>query len=298
MKGRTFTRHVKEGFKNIGRNGWMSFASISAVTVMLLVVGVFLLLIANINYMMTEVEEDVEIRVYMDLTADEEDQVELGDNIASVDHVESITYLHRDDGLDEFIDSVGEENAELFESLRDENPLNDVYIVEAEEPHLTETVAADIAQFSHIDDLDYGESVVEQLFAFTNVMRIAGAVLVLGLMFTAMFLISNTIKLTIINRRDEIQIMKLVGATNGFIRWPFFMEGLMLGVIGSIIPIAAIITGYTYLYETVREGTMLSFINLMPIQSIVYEVSIVLFIIGAIVGVWGSLNSVRKFLKV
>ncbi|SFE93076.1 permease-like cell division protein FtsX [Alteribacillus iranensis] len=298
MKGRTLVRHGKEGLKNIGRNGWMSFASISAVTVMLMVVGVFLLLILNLNHFLESVEEDVEVRVYIDLTATEQEQEELRNDLEQLDHVESITYLSKDEGLDQLIDSLGEDNREVFESLRDENPLNDAFILRATDPQLTEQVALQAEELNDIDRVDYGKQVVDQLFKVTNVMRTMGIVLVLGLMFTAMFLISNTIKLTIVARQKEIQIMKLVGATNGFIRWPFFIEGILLGVIGSIIPLALVTGGYYYVYNNYASRLSLDFAELLPASPLSLQVSLILLAIGVFVGVWGSLTSVRKFLKV
>ncbi|MFZ4450993.1 permease-like cell division protein FtsX [Salibacterium aidingense] len=297
MKGRTLLRHSKEGVKNLGRNGWMSFASISAVTIMLLVVGVFLLLIMNMNNFMSSVEEDVEVRVYIELATSDEEQAELEEQLKDLENVESVTYLSKDEGLDQLIESLGE-NSEAFESLRDENPLNDAFILQAAEPQLTENVAEEARELPYIDSVDYGEQVVEQLFNVTKILRVIGIVLVLGLMFTAMFLISNTIKLTIVARQREIQIMKLVGAANGFIRWPFFVEGLLLGVAGSVLPIAAVITGYHYLYDNYADRLSLNFAEMLPIFPLTLQVSLVLVGIGILVGVWGSITSVRKFLKV
>lgn len=298
MKGQTLVRHMREGLKNLVRNGWMSFASISAVTVMLIVVGAFLLLVMNINHFIRSVEEDVEVRVYIDLTATEEEQEKLAEQLQQIDHVQSITYLSKDEGLDQLIDSLGDENREVFESLREENPLNDAFILHAEKPQLTEQVAKSAEALSHVERVNYGKDVVDQLFTATNVLRTVGIVLILGLTFTAMFLISNTIKLTIVARQKEIEIMKLVGATNSFIRWPFFVEGFLLGVLGAILPIALMIGGYQYLYSNFMNQLALDFAELLPVFPLTLQVSALLIGIGAIVGVWGSLMSVRKFLKV
>ncbi|WP_240374402.1 permease-like cell division protein FtsX [Bacillus piscicola] len=298
MKGRTLLRHGKEGMKNLGRNGWMSFASISAVTIMLLVVGVFILLIMNMNHFMDSVEEDVEVRVYIELTASDADQEELKSELQQLKHVKDITYLSKDEGLDQLIASLGEENKEVFESLREENPLNDVFVLQATDPQLTAKVADQAETLPHIDKVDYGKQVVDQLFNVTKVFRTIGVILVLGLMFTAMFLISNTIKLTIVARQNEIQIMKLVGATNGFIRWPFFIEGLLLGAIGAVVPIAVVMGGYHYLYANFADRLRLQFAEMVPVYPMTIQVSLILLAMGTIVGVWGSIASVRKFLKV
>ncbi|SFQ10605.1 permease-like cell division protein FtsX [Salibacterium halotolerans] len=297
MKGRTLARHGKEGLKNLGRNSWMSFASISAVTIMLFVVGVFLLLIVNMNSFISSVEEDVEVQVYIELGTSDQEQAELEQQLKNLDHVESVTYLSKDEGLDRLIDSLGQDS-EAFESLRDENPLNDAFIVQASEPQQTEAVAEAASGLSYIDSIDYGEQVVEQLFNVTKILRIIGLVLVAGLMFTAMFLISNTIKLTIVARQQEIQIMKLVGATNSFIRWPFFVEGLLLGVFGAVIPIAAITGGYHYLYTNYADKLSIDFAEILPVYPLTLQISAVLIGIGVLVGIWGSITSVRKFLKV
>ncbi|WP_096202451.1 permease-like cell division protein FtsX [Bacillus sp. FJAT-45350] len=297
MKARTLTRHLKEGTKNLGRNGWMTFASISAVAIMLFVVGVFLLLIMNMNHIATMVEEDVEIRVYIELTATDEQQQELRRQIELVDHIDTIYFLDKDEGLEQFIDSL-DEMGQVFENLRQENPFNDAFIVRANTPQLTETVANQIEGLPYVESINYGKDVVERLFTVTDFLRNAGLVLVVGMMFTAMFLIANTIKLTIVARKREIQIMKLVGATNGFIRWPFFIEGLLLGVIGALIPILVIFFGYTYIFDYLGSRIELMFFELIPIFPSVYQIGGILILIGAFIGIWGSMMSVRKFLKV
>ncbi|MDQ0254560.1 cell division transport system permease protein [Evansella vedderi] len=297
MKSRTLVRHVKEGGKNLIRNGWMTFASISAVTVMLLVVGAFLLLIMNVNHFATSLEEDVEVRVFIDLIATEENQDELYSQIESIEGVDSIQFVPKDEGLDSLIASLGEQG-DIFETLRDENPLNDVFVVQAENPAETEILANEIVDLPYVDTVEYGRDIFEQLFAATDFVRNVGLALILGLMFTAMFLIANTIKLTIIARKREIQIMKLVGATNGFIRWPFFVEGLLLGVLGAIIPIVILSYSYRSFYGSMGEQTGLDFFTFLTPNPILMQMTGLLLAIGAFVGVWGSMMSVRKFLKI
>ncbi len=297
MKFRTLKRHGKEGAKNLIRNGWMTFASISAVSILLLIVGVFLLLIMNMNHIASLVEDDVEIRVHVDLTANEEQQEELQSLLEQLEHVDSVEYVSREEGLEQFIESM-DDMGEVFEGLRGENPFNDAFVVRATTPQLTEAVANKITELPHVESINYGKDVVDRLFAVTDLVRNIGLILVIAMMFTAMFLIANTIKLTIVARKREIQIMKLVGATNGFIRWPFFIEGLLLGTIGALIPIIIIAIGYSYIYENFSERIEIMFFELVPVFPMVYQVGALLLVIGAFIGVWGSLMSVRKFLKV
>lgn len=297
MKGRTLLRHGKEGIKSLVRNAWMTAASISAVAVMLLIVGVFLLLILNLNHFATSVEEDVEVRVFIELTSTDEQQDDLRKEIERIPNTETITYLPKDKGLDQFIESLGEQG-EIFETLRGENPLNDVFVVRAVTPQQTKELATKIERLSYVEEVSYGKDIVEQLFTFTDFARQVGLFLVVGLMFTTMFLIANTIKLTIIARKREIKIMKLVGATNGFIRWPFFIEGLLLGVIGSLIPIGILAFGYDRIYESFSQRLEMMFIGLLPTDPLIFQVAGILIAIGGFIGIWGSLMSVRKFLKV
>ncbi|MDT8858754.1 permease-like cell division protein FtsX [Alkalihalobacillus sp. MEB130] len=297
MRLRTLGRHVREGTKNLGRNGWMTFASISAVAVMLLVVGVFLLLIMNVNNVASTIEDDVEIKVYIELTASEEQQQELQAEIEQLPNIESVTYVGKEEGLDQLIDSLDESGA-VFESIREENPLNDSFVVRAISPQLTEQVAATIEPLTNVERVNYGKDFIERLFSITDFVRMIGLILVVGMLFTAMFLIANTIKLTIVARKREIQIMKLVGATNGFIRWPFFIEGILLGVLGAIIPIVIIGVGYSYLITNYGMRIELLFFSLLPPFPYVWQIAGLLLAIGAFIGMWGSMMSVRKFLKV
>ncbi|WP_017756412.1 permease-like cell division protein FtsX [Calidifontibacillus oryziterrae] len=299
MTTNTLVRHIRESVKNIGRNGSMTVASISAVTVTLLLVGIFLVIMMNLNSFASTVERDVEIRVHIDLVADELQQKELKLQIEKIPEVASVVFSPKDKELESVIESFGEEG-KAFESLRgEENPLRDVYVVKTKDPQDTPAVAKIIEKFENAALVNYGQEqgTVEKLFKFVNISRNIGVGLIIGLIFTAMFLISNTIKITILARSKEIEIMRLVGATNNFIRWPFLLEGLLLGVLGSIIPILLISLSYDYLYETLSPKLSDTFITLLPFSPFVYQVAGILVAIGAFIGVWGSLMSIRRFLK-
>mgnify|MGYP001954117202 CR=1 FL=1 len=297
MKARTLRRHFRESFKSLRRNGWMTFASISAVTVTLLLVGVFLVIMMNLNKVAQSVEEDVEIRVHIDVAATPEDQEILKKKIEQIKEVKSVTFSPKEKELDNLIDSLGEEG-EAFKLFEQDNPLNDVFVVKTKNPQDTQMVAAKIEKFDYASKVKYGKDVVENLFKLVNTSRNVGIVLIIALLFTAMFLISNTIKLTIYARSTEIEIMRLVGATNSFIRWPFFLEGLMLGIFGSIIPIAVISVLYQYAYDYISPKIQGHFIKILEFSPFIYQVSGLLLLMGALIGIWGSVMSVRKFLKI
>ncbi len=297
MKARTLSRHLKESVKSLGRNGWMTFASASAVTVTLILVGVFFVIMMNLNKVATTLEQEVEVRVHIDVAANKEDQKALEKKIQGISEVKSVRFSPKDEELDNLIESFGEEG-EAYKLFEQDNPLNDVLVVKTKDPEDVMKVAEKIEKMEYAAKVKYGQGEVEKLFSFLNGARNVGLVLIVGLLFTAMFLISNTIKITIVSRRREIEIMRLVGATNGFIRWPFFLEGLWLGVLGSILPITLIAISYNYVYDYLAPKLQGNFMEILEFSPFVYQVSGLLLLMGALIGVWGSMMSVRKFLKI
>ncbi|MDZ5711503.1 permease-like cell division protein FtsX [Jeotgalibacillus haloalkalitolerans] len=294
MKARTLTRHFRESFKSLARNGWMTFASVSAVTVTLLLVGVFTALMLNMNKAADDIENDVEMNVYVELEADEQAVASLEQEIEQLSGVESIDYSTKEEELSGLIDSFGEEMA-LFEQ---NNPLRDKFVVKAIDPRQTERLASQIGTLENTHSVEYGEGKIDRLFSILEVSRNVGAVLIFGLLFTAMFLISNTIKITIVARRTEIEIMKLVGASNWFVRIPFILEGIWLGIIGSILPIAAVSFLYYNVYEYMEPRLEDSFIQILEFSPFIYQINALILLMGVVIGVWGSFMSVRKFLRV
>lgn len=297
MKFKSWGRHIREGTKSVIRNGWMSIASIGAVTVTLLLVGVFVGLLLNINEMATQVERDVEIKVLIEVTAEEDEITELQETIEAYDAVEKLSFSSKEDELEGLIEGMGDEG-QIWEMIEQDNPLNHAFVVKTADPKDTERIAQTIEGLPHVYKVNYGKEVVPKLFAFNKYVRIIGIGLIVGLVLTAMFLISNTIKLTIMARSREIGIMKLVGAKNGFIRGPFFIEGLLLGVLGSILPIVLLASSYQYIYTNLSGQTSISFIELLPFNPFIYQLSLGILLLGAFIGVWGCIMSVRKFLRV
>ncbi|MFF2449008.1 permease-like cell division protein FtsX [Neobacillus sp. NPDC058068] len=297
MKIRTIGRHARESLKNISRNGWMTFASVSAVTVTLILVGVFFVIMMNLNRVAQTIEDDVQIRVHIDVAANEKDQQTLKTELERMAEVKAVTFSPKKNELDNLVKSLGEDG-KAFKLFEQDNPLNDVFVVKTKKPTDTMLVAKKAEKLNFVSKVRYGQGKVEKLFKFIKASRNVGVVLIIGLFFTAIFLISNTIKITIIARRREIKIMRLVGATNTFIRWPFFLEGLWLGIVGSILPIILISTAYYRAYDYIGPKLEGTFIKVLPFTPFVYQVSGILMLMGAVIGVWGSVMSVRKFLKV
>lgn len=297
MRLSTLKRHGRESIKSLSRNGWMTFASISAVTVTLLLVGVFLVIMLNLNNFAKHIEDDVEVRVYIDVSAKKADQAALKEEIAKIPEVKSITFSSKEQELNNLIKSMGEDGS-AYNLFQQNNPLNDVFVVKTKNPQDIMKVAKKLEKMPNAAKVRYGKGEVEKLFKTVEIARNIGIGLIIGLLFTAMFLISNTIKITITARRSEIEIMRLVGATNAFIRWPFFLEGLWLGILGAIIPITLIMVSYQQIYELVFPKIQNTFVQLLPVFPFTLKVSFILILIGAFIGIWGSVMSVRKFLRV
>lgn len=305
MKLRTVTRHLREGAKNIIRNGWMSFASMSSIFISLFILGIFLLLALNVNHMAAQIESQVQIRVFLQLNVDKAKITELQNKIGNLTEVRKVTFVSKAEGLELLRKNLGEDNKDLLDGYENEkNPLPDSFTVEVYEPQTIDAAAKQIEAINKADELipiakvKYGQGTVETLFKITNAVRYIGIVVVIGLSVTAMFLISNTIKMTIIARRREIGIMKLVGATNSFIRWPFFIEGALIGIISSVITTIAVLLSYSQLVKITQMELSLMMIKLVTLQESGLLTAALLIGLGTIIGVWGSTISIRKYLKV
>jgi cell division transport system permease protein len=305
MRISTMRRHFREGFRSIWRNGWMSFASISAISISLFILGAFMILALNINKLTADIENEVEIRIYLDVSVQRTQVPELQNQIGSLEGVKRIEFISKEEGLEFLKERLGEEGRQLLEGQEgDNNPLPDSFTVEVYEPRTIDVVASRILTLNEgkdpapIWELNYGAETVRTLFKVTDIVRNVGLVLVAGLALMSMFLIANTIKITIVARRREISIMKLVGATNGFIRWPFFIEGALLGIIGSVIPAVILVVAYGQLVSATEMELGLLQIALLPLHEISRVLFGLLVGLGFLIGVWGSTLSVRKFLKV
>ncbi|MFK4341335.1 MULTISPECIES: permease-like cell division protein FtsX [unclassified Paenibacillus] len=305
MTFNTFLRHLREGFKNIFRNGWMSVASVTSIVVSLLILGVFIMLVLNVNSLADQADSQVEVNVFLELNVEQNMRETLQKEIAAMPEISKTTFITKAQGLEELRKDLGDSGKELLEGFdKDSNPLPDKIVVEVIEPTTVPFVAEKIEKLNTIHPekpilkVRYGKGTVETLFTITKLIRNVGFVFVAGLGLMSMFLISNTIRVTILARRREIGIMKLVGATNFFIRWPFFIEGALIGLMGSVITVGILFAGYQRLLTAVQGDIALNMLKLMPLQGVWIQLSALLIILGMLVGIVGSTLSMRKFLKV
>lgn len=246
---RNFFQHVLESLKSLRRNGWMTVSSVTAVTVTLALLGAFLVIILNTVKLAQDMENNVEVSVYVNYETDEDEKKELRNNLEEIPHVESIDFSSKDEELARVQASYGD-SWDLFDQ---DNPLLDVFIVRADDPQYVEDITEEAnGMTEYVHDASYGEDLSDRIFSIAQRTRTWGLIGSIVLIIVAIFLISNTIRMTILTRKQEIQVMRLVGAKNGYIRWPFFLEGGWIGLIGSIIPIILMYTGYNKVYELVN----------------------------------------------
>lgn len=263
---RTFFRHLLESIKSLKRNGWMTVASVSAVTITLTLVGVFMAVIMNATKLAQDIEGNVDVSVFVDIGTKDEEMKKLEKELNDLDHVKKVEFSSKEQELKKIQNEMGD-SWKLFEG--DNNPLYDVYVVSATDPSYTKQVAEEAADLKNVSRSDYGGASSDRIFQIAGAVRTWGLVAAALLLFVAMFLISNTIRITILSRQREIQIMRLVGAKNGYIRWPFFLEGGWIGLIGAILPILIITFGYAWFFQLINPSLLRSHYSLIRPQNIV-----------------------------
>ncbi len=295
---RIFSRNVRDALKSVFRNFSLSLASISCITITLIVVALSVVLSFNVNNFATLVEKDVTIVAFLDLEITPDQRQEVSTKINALDNIESVTFQSKVEIANEMMES-----SEVFKNImsnwsEEESPIQDTYLVKVIDIEAIGKTAEEIKKIEGVSVVKYGEGMVEQLISVFDIVRKVTIGMVIALIIVTAFLITNTIKITIFSRRREIEIMRLVGASNINIKIPFLFEGLFLGILGSVIPIVITIYGYVALY-THFDGQMFSpFIKLIEPQPFVYMVSAFLLVVGIIVGMYGSFRAVKKYLKV
>lgn len=295
---RIITRNIRDAFKSVFRNFSLSLASISCITITLIVVSIAIILSYNVNNFTREIEKDVTIVAFLDVDITDERILELGDEINVLNNVETFTFESKMDIAEEMMESSETYKNIMQDWTKEESPLQDTYLVKVDNIGKIEEVAKQIESLEGVSIVKYGEGMVEKLVSVFDVIKNATIVTVIALILVTAFLIANTIKITIFSRRREIEIMRLVGASNVNIKTPFIFEGLFLGILGSIIPIFATTYGYVELYKHFNGQLFSPIIKLVTPEPFIYSVSLVLLIIGIIVGMFGSLRAVKKYLKI
>ena len=295
MKIRTIEYFVRETIDSFRHNGLMSIASVTTVALSLLILGMFLVLVLNLNNMAAALESQVQITVYLQDNLTEKQVRDMGAQITKLPGVTHVSFVNKNEAMERFKTRLGEQQG-LLTALGDTNPLPSSYEVKVDKPERVKTVAVAIEQLKGVENARFGKEIIEQLFNLTKMVRVAGLILIVFLAFAALFIISNTIRITVFARRKEIGIMKYVGATDWFIRWPFLLEGIVLGTGGALIAVFLLSQSYTLLTEQVYES--LAFLPLIPKYPFLHQISVVLLLVGAAIGALGSTISLKRFMKV
>lgn len=295
---RILSRNIRDGFKSVGRNLSLSIASISCITITLLIVSIALMVATNVENITKEFKEDFTIVTFIDNKIAKEQVNQIKTSVESIKNVESVTLVDKKEVAAE-MKGTSDELASIIDTWSDEeNPLYDTLQVKVKDSEKISKTAKEIKEISGVATVKYGKGIVEELLTVFKVVEKGMIIAMIALVLVTLFLIGNTIKITIFSRKREIEIMRLVGASNFSIKQPFVIEGFCLGAIGSLVPIAVTLYGYTALYKHFNGQLFSPFIKLVPSEPFIYYVSIILLVLGIIVGMLGSYRAVRKYLKI
>ena len=282
---RILGRNIRDSFKSVFRNFSLSLASISCITITLVVVSLGTIISQNVNNFAHLVESDVTIVTFLDSTITQEKIDDVEDAINKLDYIESYTYQSKQDVTNEMMNSSDTWAGIMGDWELEDNPLQATFQIKVTDINKISEVAQKVRE-------------IEKLISVFDVVEKISLGTVIALILVTAFLISNTIKITIFSRRTEIEIMRLVGASNINIKIPFILEGLFLGLMGAVIPIILTTYGYVMLYENFNFSEISPFLQLLKPTPFIYEVSGLLILIGILVGMFGSLRAVKKHLKV
>lgn len=296
MKIRGVRYFFSEAFKNIFSNGWMTIASIFTVIASLLVLGVFLTLSINVSNMAGNLEDNYQIVVFVDEKVSDDGVKIIGSQIKNTDNVTDAVLTTREERLVILREKMGE-NAAKLDRYKDDNPLRDMYQVTLNDLSKSEQTIDKIEKIDGIAKIQRNEEAIDKLVKAANYIKTFSLWIIIALAIVSIFIISNTIKLTVYTRRKEINIMKFVGATDWFIRWPFIIEGIFIGLIGAAASIGLILGGYSLLVGIV-DSLGIAFITMKPLEELLGTIIGSSLGLGAVLGGIGSFISVRKHLNV
>ncbi len=291
----------RQAFKSMWRNRMMGFASISSVTAVLIILGFVLIIVLNVNNLAMVAKETFDqIAVYIEEGTEDEQIEEMGRSFRQIDGVMGVAYQTKDYALERVKEDWGED-AVYLQDLRN-NPFPNTYIVQLSDVSKSDEVIAKIETFEGVDEVRYYQEAVNTLIKMADFVKKFGAGIIIALLLISVFIISNTIKITVLSRQREIELMQYIGATNGYVRGPFILEGIMLGLLGSVLAILLIMLGYNYTinYLAGRYVALISGMSgyLVGVEMVLDDLIIIFLTIGIGIGILGSLISLKKFLSV
>ena len=290
-----FSYFIREGAKNMFSHGFMSFAAIGVTVACLLIMGTFTLVAYNVNENLSELQRENAVVAFVDDTLNDAHAKELQEELMKVENVASCTFVSREEARDNYVDNYDEDD--LYTDLS-ADVFRHRYVIHLEDPSLMAETKAAVENVEGIAKARGDEAISNGFITLRNVASLVSLALVAVLLLVSLFIMSNTIKLTTFDRREEIAIMKMVGATNGFIRWPFVFEGLLLGLLGAVAAFLLQWLLYAAMCRGISASDTLQLLRIVPFARIWKVVAIVFGATGLLVGVGGSTMAIRRFLKV
>ena len=290
-----FGYFIREGAKNMFSHGFMSFAAIGVTVACLLIMGTFTLVAYNVNENLSELQRENAVVAFVDDTLNDVHAKELQEELMKVENVSSCTFVSREEARDNYVDNYDEDD--LYTDLS-ADVFRHRYVIHLEDPSLMAETKAAVENVAGIAKARGDEAISNGFITLRNVASLVSLALVAVLLLVSLFIMSNTIKLTTFDRREEIAIMKMVGATNGFIRWPFVFEGLLLGLLGAVAAFLLQWLLYAAMCRGIAASDTLQLLRIVPFARIWKVVAIVFGATGLLVGVGGSTMAIRRFLKV
>ncbi|EKQ51892.1 MULTISPECIES: permease-like cell division protein FtsX [unclassified Clostridium] len=297
MNSNTFKYYISDALKSLKRNRTISLASIITVTATLFIMGVFVLLMQNINIGMNNVESQVQIQVFLNDKITSKDQENIDQKLSNISGIKSVKFEDKSEALEKFNKQISENNTSLLNNYdSSNNPLPNSYIIELESPDISQQVISSIENMPGIESIGNDQEFTNKIISISKNVKWIGISLFILMVSVSIFLISNTIKLTIYSRRREIGIMKFVGATDWFIRWPLIIEGALIGLFGAVC--SNILVYYLYKMVFIKINENLLLINLLSPSYITQTLQWQFILVGILIGGVGSSWSLIKFLKV
>lgn len=299
MKFNIFKNMIKQGFQGMRRNRSMGIASITSIAAVLVILGLVLILVLSINNAVMETSAKFdEVQVFLEDELEDEQLDSIEEEIGGQKGVLSLVFQSKDQDLERMKEEWGEDS-ELLDGLEEDNPLQDAYIIKLKDIEYADEVVEKINTIKGVESIKYYKDVIDKMMLFSNYVQIGGIAVVGVLVLISVFLISNTVKITVASRKKEINIMKYVGATNGYIRGPFIIEGILFGLAGAVIAVLIVNFGYEYFFESVNDRFYALFtVYLVPPASLLKDISIIFASIGIGIGSLGSIISLKRFLNV
>lgn len=295
MKLSTSEYFIKEVYTSFKRNIWMTLASIFTVVLSLFILGFFSIVILNLNKMADTLESQVQISVYLKDDLSQEEIDETKETLSKIEGLQDIKFTTREEAMENFKERLGDQQF-LLDALDDTNPLPDSFSLTVTSPQQVKTIADTVVALDSVESASYSQDIINHLFNLTHLIRLIGVALIILLTGAAIFIISNTIRLTVFARRKEIAIMKYVGATDWFIRWPFLLEGICLGFIGGGLATIFLYIVYNQVTQEIYDA--MAFFPLIPQHPFIDYISLAILVAGIIIGALGSTISLKRFLKV